>query len=217
MRHLGISRLGLAACIVCVLTATPLLAIAATGQGMPFVGTYSGMVGGQSQDKKASRGVTVFVEQEGAKAKVSFMVSGFPTIVAEGVPAAGTDSVQMPFTVDDMGVKGSGTFIFERGGGKWTLVGSGEGSAIGYDGTGEVGASRVSADVNKPDAADQFMGALRTLGGTLGEETRTIPPADVGPVSPVVPVKTTGPVAAHDAATTYGLEVLVLFLSILLA
>jgi len=87
MRRSRISKSALAACIVCVLAMTPLLAIAATGQGMPVVGTYTGMVGGQSQDKKASKGVTVFVEQEGAKAKVSFLVSGFPNVFVLFLPA----------------------------------------------------------------------------------------------------------------------------------
>jgi hypothetical protein len=217
MRRLRFSRLGLAACIACVLASIPLLAIAAMGEGMPFTGTYQGMAGGQSQDKKASRGVTVYVEQVAEKAKVTFLVAGFPALPVEGVPRVTGETALVPFTVDEMGVTGSGTLTFQREGGVWTLVGSGEGSAMGYDGTGEVAADRVSSDVAIPDAADQWMSAIKSLGGALTETTKTVPPPASGPVSPVEPVKTTGPVSAGDAARTYALSVLVLFIEIILA
>jgi hypothetical protein len=206
----------LAAAIAGVVALTPVLALGANPVGVPFTGTYNGVASGKADAGSASRAITVYVQQEGAEAKITFHLAGFPSVAVQGTPTYSGDEAVVPFTVSDW-VTGSGELLFVREAGNWVLTGNGSGSASGLEGTGDVAAVRTSSEAAVPDLGTQIKGTFDSLLGGGEESTSTVPPPAETPPGPLAPVERTGPVAMNETARAYFLSVLVLFMEIMLA
>ena len=155
----ALSRLALAFAvgILAALMLAPADAVAADASS--YEGTYSCV--GQGKDKKGKEGtsaVTVWVEDLGETARLTFQVDklGICAAAAEGDEEwEGDSSVTVALSLRSPGVDVAGTVTLVNEDGRWTLTGSGEGTAGDYEGTGGLVGTRV---------ADGFQS------GSLGEQ-----------------------------------------------
>jgi hypothetical protein len=211
MRRPGRWSLLAALAVVVIVASAPAWGAAS---GPPsWVGVYGGTATGRAVGTTKSAAAIVFVTQEGEGVRFLVQVAGY-SVTARGVPRRiDTDTVDVPFTVDDGEVQGSGEAMLERNGGAWTLSVTADGTAYGLSGEGGLVAQRRKTRMS--GLTEQVTGTLKAVAGS--QDISHVPTPAEGPGSVVGPPEPTAPVDTKDTAVTWGLIVLVVILSILLA
>lgn len=198
--------------VLLLLVLTPLLAHGAPPRA-PWEGVYSGGATGTSVGIAKGAHALVFVSQDGDQVKLLVQAAGY-SVVARGTP--GTTSggmISVPVTLDGAEISGSGEAVLEQTGGVWTLSITASGTAYGLPGEGALVAKRQKT--RTVGLGEQAAGTVKaSLGST---DTAHVPDPVTGPVSPVTPAEPSEPVSTSDSVIAYGLSVLLLFLSIMLA
>jgi hypothetical protein len=198
--------------IVVLLALVPLLAHAAPTRA-PWEGVYSGGATGTSLGVAKGGHALVFVSRDGDQVKLLVQVAGY-AVEARGTPQTTSGGmISVPVTLEGADISGTGEAVLEQVGGVWSLSVTAEGIAYGLPGEGALVAKRQKT--RTVGLAEQAVGTVKaSLGST---DTAHVPEPVTGPVSPVTPAEPSEPVPTSDSAIAYGLMVLVLFLSIMLA
>jgi hypothetical protein len=153
--------------VLLLLLLLPVLALAIDSQSS-FAGTYKGSGTGVSKKgKKASSGATVWVEDQGATVRFTFRFDRVPVVFAAEGPAMASKAggTVVRISVKEAGIRGSATLALIRKGLVWTLVASGKGKALKYEGTGRLACVRTATGVELPSRVKQFEDLFSALGG----------------------------------------------------
>lgn len=220
----ALSRLALALAvgILAALMLAPALAVAADASS--YEGTYSCV--GQGKDKKGKEGtsaVTVWVEDLGETARLTFQVDKLGIVVAaEGDEEwEGDSSVTVALSLDSPGVHADGTVTLVNEDGRWTLTGSGEGTAGDYEGTGGLVGTRVADGFQSGSLGEQISDMVSNLTGPPDTDAKPSPVPDaetkVEPASQLEPAEAAPPIPTDVAIYMSGgmLVFLLLFLFLL--
>jgi hypothetical protein len=222
------ARIGAGVVAVLILLTPLLLPGLAGAADDSFVGTYKGWGEGTGKGGgKATSAVTIWVQDLGGSVKFTIRASRLGiTFNATGPKQwQGDDSLVVPVTVKEMGIRASGTFTLERDGENWILSGSGKGKVLKYEGTGTVLAVRTATDVKIPGIGRQIKDGLSALFGgpptaekvppqaTKGGKLQPPkPPAQVEPASALAAAEATPPIPEIDKWAVAMAMVLVLVL-----
>ncbi len=165
MRRTYLSAGGIAALILLVTMLAPSFAAAADES---YAGTYQGY--GKGVDKKgksATSALTFWLEDLGGRTRVTVRVARVGlTVSAEGAERwDGEDTVVVPIDVEMTGVKVKATVTLERDGQAWTLLASGSGKLLRYEGSGDAAAVRTATGVTVPGLGEQIGDALSAIFG----------------------------------------------------
>jgi hypothetical protein len=172
-----------------------------------FVGTYKGWGEGTGKGGgKAKSAVTIWVQDLGGSAKFTIRAARLGVTFAATGPKQwqGDDTLVVPVTVKEMGIRASGTFTLERDGENWILSGSGKGKVLNYEGTGTVLAVRTATGVKIPSLGTQIKDGLNALFGGPPKAEAVPPEATKGgklqPPKPPAQVEQVKPASALAAA-----------------
>ena len=161
------SRMGPGVIAALVLLASLLLPAIAGAADDSYVGTYEGY--GKGTDKKgktASSKVTVWVEDLGDQVRITMRVNRIGvTVATEGAEQMEGDTVTVPIDVSMPGADISGSITLEPDGENWILTGSGSGTLLSYEGSGEVIAIRTATGVVVPGVGEQIGDVLSAIFG----------------------------------------------------
>jgi len=155
-----------------VALALPVIAAAAGSQGS-YAGTYTGVATGKNdKGTKGSSGITVWVQVNGDQTTFTFRADKLPVIFrATGTSQAGpSGGTLVPLSVNEAGIKGSGTISIKISRNRWLMYGVGAGKAVKYKGTGKLVCWRVSTKVALPSTKQQFKDLF---GALLGQKAST--------------------------------------------
>jgi hypothetical protein len=194
---------------VLVLVTPLLLAGPAGAAGDDFVGTYKGWGEGTGTGGgKAKSAVTIWVQDLGGDVRLTIRAARLGVTFAATGPKQwqGDDTLVVPVTVKEMGIRASGTFTLERDGENWILSGSGKGKVLNYEGTGTVLAVRTATGVKIPSVGTQIKDGLNALFGGPPKAEAVPPQATKGgklqppkPPAQVEQVKPASTLAAAEA------------------
>lgn len=140
-------------------------------------GTYVGTAQGTSTDgKKASSGVTVWVEDLGEVIRFTFRIDKLPVIVDAQGPdqSPNPNAIGVPLSIDSMGVKGSAVIMLRPKGDGWILTGRGSGKALQYAGKGTISCTRISTGVALPALGEQVRDVIGSLFGAGPTSSRDL-------------------------------------------
>jgi hypothetical protein len=150
-----------------VVLALPAIAAAAGSPGS-YAGTYTGVATGKNdKGKKGSSGITVWVQVNGDQTTFTFRADKLPVVFsATGTSQAGpSGGTLVPLSVNEAGIRGSGTMSIKISRNRWLLYGTGSGKALKYKGTGKLVCWRVSTSVALPSIKQQFTDLFGALVG----------------------------------------------------
>lgn len=174
-----------------------------------FVGTYKGWGEGTGKGGgKATSAVTIWVQDLGGSVKFTIRAAKLGVTFGAAGPKQwqGDDTLVVPVSVKEMGIRASGTFTLEKDGENWVLSGSGKGKVLTYEGSGTVLAVRVATGVKIPGLGDQIKGGLDAIFGGPPAAEEVPPEATKGgklkppkPPAQVEQVKPASTLAAAEA------------------
>ena len=158
------------------LTVVPVALAAADSS---YEGTYAATGDGTDKEgKKGTSAVTIWVEDLGDTARVTFRVDKFGiTVDAEGPEQwSGDDQVTIPITIDKYGVDASGEITLARDGDVWVLGGDGDGKAVTYEGQGTAAGMRTATGVVLPSVWQQTKDMFSGIFGGPPEAEEAVAP-----------------------------------------
>jgi hypothetical protein len=209
------TRLAAAVLLIKIMLAValvPLIAYAAD-LSTSYEGIYEGAAEGVGTDGGGgSTGVVVWVEDEGDVARFTIEVAEFGIVIAaEGPVTEQAGALTVPLSVDSMGVRGEAVMSLVNSDGAWLLTGTGQGEALGYEGTGSLAAERVSAGFPLPPIGEQIGEMISNITGgparaktpaprvtTGGGQAKPVPTAPEG--TPEAPAPGEAPETAEEPA-----------------
>jgi len=164
-----------AAALVLLTTVALALPVIAAAAGSPgsYAGTYTGVATGKNaKGTKGSSGITVWVQVNGDQTTFTFRVDKLPVVFsATGMSQAGsTGGTLVPLSVDEAGIRGSGTMSIKISRNRWLMYGVGAGKAAKHKGTGKLVCWRVSTGVALPSIKQQVKDLF---GALLGQKAST--------------------------------------------
>jgi hypothetical protein len=214
-RAVGVVVLG----VLMAMIVLPAVALAADASS--YEGTYAATGDGTDKNgKKGQSAVTIWVEDLGDTARVTFRVDKFGiTVDAEGPEQwSGADQVTIPIAIDKYGVDASGEITLAREGDTWVLGGTGDGKAVTYEGTGQAAGTRTATGVALPSmwkqTKDLFSGIF---GGPPDDEpvsVKGVKVETVEPASALAPAEAAPPIPTD--AVLAGSAALFIFLLLFL-